>query len=208
MIVVTDLYVKIYQPGNSTASVPHCLKLRKLCSCLFLMFLSGKTEPAPPAPPSRAFQGHLLREMPPWLLHPSLTLIFLSLPFSSLRGSHRAAIQHIKTRWLKMHHGSPPPCSSLRMTYLGVGQPARPVCSHVCLCMCSLFFIPCLLRHKHPLIKSVIFSPIWWHPGSWERGGGSRGQRSLKGASHFWETCERMACAGVCACNQKQRAVC
>lgn len=92
----------------------------------------------------------------------------------------------------------PPPCSSLRMTYLGVGQPARPVCSHVCLCMCSLFFIPCLLRHKHPLIKSVIFSPIWWHPGSWERGGGSRGQRSLKGASHFWETCERMACAQGC----------
>lgn len=36
----------------------------------------------------------------------------------------------------------PPPCSSLRMTYLGVGQPARPVCSHVCLCMCSLFLYP------------------------------------------------------------------
>lgn len=84
MIVVTNLYVKIYEPGNSTASVPHCLKLRKLFSCLFLMFLSGKAEPAPPAPPSRAFQGHLLWEMPPWLLHPSLTLIFLSLPFSSL----------------------------------------------------------------------------------------------------------------------------
>jgi len=52
------------------------------------------------------------------------------------------------------------------------------VCGVVCLCMRSLPS-PGLLRYKHPLIKA-----IRCHPGSWEAGG-SRGQRSVKGARHL-----------------------
>lgn len=175
------------------------------------MFLSGKTEPAPPRTTTTKqsiSRSPSLRDAslaPPSLSHSNLS--FSAFLFS-LRRSHRAAIQHIKTRWLKMHHTPPPPLLFTAHDLLRGGTACSP-CVLACVFVhVQPFFIPCLLRHKHPLIKSVIFSPIWWHPGSWERGGGSRGQRSLKGASHFWETCERMACAWVCACNQKQRAVC
>ena len=93
---------------------------------------------------SRAPTTHSIQRRSPSLFLP-LSSLFLFLSFfhsHSLGGSHRADIQRIITRWLKMHHSSQSrslslfPCSALRMTYLGVGQSARRVCLCVCVCAC------------------------------------------------------------------------
>lgn len=67
-------------------------------------------------------------------------------------------------------------CCVLCMTYLGAGHSAHWVCARV---------QPCLLRHKHPLIKSCHLSPIWWEPGTCEGGGWcGRGVREAPGNLH------------------------
>lgn len=99
------------------------------------------------------------------------------------------------------------------MTYLGVGQSARRVCVWlcVCVCACSSLSLPCLLRHKHPLIKAVISLPS---DGTLahvkEVGAGGRGISGAPG-SFSEKTCARVylrACARVSsACNQQLRSV-
>lgn len=170
----------------------------------------GTAEPPPRTAPR---EGHLLS------FSPSLPLfrLFLSFPLSHpLGGSHRADIQHIITRWLKMHHSSQSLSLSLLCTahdLLRGGTVCTPcVCVWlcVCVCACSSLSLPCLLRHKHPLIKAVISLPS---DGTLahvkEVGAGGRGISGAPG-SFSEKTCARVylrACARVSsACNQQLRS--
>lgn len=83
---------------------------------------------------------------------------------------------------------SPSPCSALCVTYLRAGQSTHR--ARVCVCVCSLP-LPCLLRHKHPMIEAVTFLPsdnTLAHVKTVEAGG----QRSLMGT--------RQLLRKTCAC--------